>query len=378
MFLALPLMAQKRKAVRQTPKLTPEQLAQQEKLERMTAKTQRILFIDSIVVNKQHFLQHYKLSPEVGSVARYQDFFHTKQQPEAYVYVNELGNSCYLSQEAADSTINLYHSETIDNRWSRPVPLKGINNDNEFQRVNYPFMMGDGQTFYFAAIGDEGLGGYDIYVTRYDSEDNQFLHPANIGMPFNSEANDYMYVIDEYSNLGWFATDRNQPADSVCIYVFEPSQTRQTYSATGLSPQEIASYARIDRIADTWNDSTTLSAALQRLHATTQPKRKQQEVTDFRFIINDNVTYTRLTDFKANGNIQRYKQLTALRKRYQRLLTTLQKARNYYTQASRDERDELRAEILASEQKQHELYLEIHQTEKAIRNTENIILTKNR
>lgn len=222
LLLSLPATAQRRKT---PPRLTPEQQARQAKLERMRTNTQRIMFVDSFVVDKQQFLQAYHLAPEVGQLARFQDIFNTRNQPNAYVYVNELGNRCYLSQEAPDSTVNLYTSETLDNRWSRPVALRGINDDREFRRVNYPFMMGDGQTFYFAAEGDEGLGGYDIYVTRYDAEAGSFLHPANIGMPFNSEANDYMYVVDEYSNLGWFATDRNQTDGKVCIYVFLPSPT---------------------------------------------------------------------------------------------------------------------------------------------------------
>ena len=374
-FLVLPIQAQKRKV----PQLTPEQQAQQAKLERMTQNTQRILFIDSTIVDKQQFLSHYQLAPEVGRLAPYKDIFQSALQPQAYVYVNELGNRCYLSLEASDSTMNLYASETVDNRWSRPVPLKGINDNKQFQRVNYPFMMGDGQTFYFAAEGGDGLGGYDIYVTRYDAEDDTFLHPTNIGMPFNSEANDYMYVIDEYSNLGWFATDRNQPADSVCIYVFEPVQTRQTYSASGFSPESIASFARIDRIADTWADSTALDNALKRLYSV----RHRQAGTplpksDFHFVINDELTYTQLADFKAPDNAQRYQQLTTLRNRYQRLLTTMDKARDYYATACQDERDDLRPELLTSEQKQHELYVEIHRLEKTIRNTENLFLTKNK
>ena len=374
LLLTLPAAAQKRKA----PRLTPEQQAQQEKLERMTANTQRILFIDSMVVDKQHFLDAYKLSPEVGRLARYQDTFHVSQQPNAYVFVNELGNRCYLSQEATDSTLSLYTSETIDNRWSRPIALQGINDGQQFRRVNYPFMMGDGQTFYFAAEGGDGLGGYDIYVTRYDAEENQFLHPANIGMPFNSEANDYLYVIDEYSNLGWFATDRNQPDDKVCIYVFLPPQGRKTYSAEEFSAEDIASFARIGRIADTWTDSTALEAARQRLQAIGQHHSTQPAASELRFVINDDVTYTRLSDFKVPGNAQRYQQLATLRNRHQRLLTTMERAREYYAQASNDEREDLRPEILASEQRQHELYVEIHDAEKAIRNTENLFLTKNK
>jgi len=342
----------------------------------MTDNTQRIMFIDSIVVNKTQFLQHYHLSSEAGKIARYQDFFKTKQQPRSYVFMNEIGNKLYLSLESADSTINLYTSELTDNSWSRPLALRGINDDKQFKEVNTPFMMGDGQTLYFAAKGGDGLGGYDIYVTRYDDEDNQFLRPANIGMPFNSEANDYMYAIDEYNHLGWFVTDRNQPEDSVCIYIFEPSQTRKKYKAEGLTSEEIATYARIDRISDTWTDSLAFNAAIQRLQLARHPKSKMRPASEMRFVINDNVIYTRQTDFKAPDNQQRYKQLTKLNNRYNRLLTTLDKARQYYSKASQDERAEIGPEILASEQEQHKLYVEIHELEKTIRNAENTFLTK--
>lgn len=92
-----------------------------------------------------------------------------------------------------------------------------------YKSVNYPFMMPDGTTFYFAATGEESIGGYDIFVTRFDSESGSFLKAENIGMPFNSTANDYMYAIDEFNDIGWFATDRSQPEGKVCIYIFIPS-----------------------------------------------------------------------------------------------------------------------------------------------------------
>ena len=376
MLLTLSATAQKRKAPK--PKLTPEQIEHQAKLERMTENTQRILFIDSMIVPKKQFLSSYRLAREVGQVARYQDIFHTQQQPDAYVHVNELGTRCYLSLAPTDTTMLLYKSDNIENRWSRPYLLKGINDDAQFQRVNYPFMMGDGQTFYFAAEGGDGLGGYDIYVTRYDADEDQFLHPVNIGMPFNSEANDYLYIIDEYSNLGWFATDRNQPADSVCVYLFLPPTSRQTYSAEGLDIDEIAPYARIDRIADTWTDETVRQQALARLQTVTQREQQEPVSHEFAFVINDDLTYTRLADFRAPGNSKRCQNLLGLRQQYQRLTSVLDKARDYFAQAAPDERDELRSEMLASERTQLQLQRQIQETEKTIRNNEIIFLTKNK
>ena len=376
MLLTLSATAQKRKAAK--PKLTPEQIEHQAKLERMTENTQRILFIDSVVVPKAQFLSAYCLAPEVGQVARYQDIFNSKQQPDAYVHVNELGSRCFLSLAPTDTTMQLYKSDNLENRWSRPQLLKGINDEGLFLRVNYPFMMGDGQTFYFAAEGGDGLGGYDIYVTRYDAEEDQFLHPVNIGMPFNSEANDYLYVIDEYSNLGWFATDRNQPSDSVCVYLFLPPTSRRTYTAEGLDIEEIAPYARIDRIADTWTDDAARQEALTRLQDISKRRHQKTDDHEFTFVVNDDVTYTRLSEFRAPGSSRLFQELQSLRQQYQRLATALDKARDYYAQAAQEERDELRSEILASERTQSQLQRQIHDTEKTIRNSEIIFLTKNR
>ena len=367
-------MAQRRKA----PKLTPEQLEHQAKLERMTANTQRIMFIDSFVVAKANLLSVIRLSPEVGQVSRYQDIFHTNKQPDAYVHINELGSRCYLSLAPTDTTMQLYRSENLENHWTQPQLLKGINDDAQFPRVNYPFMMGDGQTLYFAAEGGDGLGGYDIYVTRYNAEENQFLHPVNIGMPFNSEANDYFYIVDEYSHLGWFATDRNQPADTVCVYLFVPPTARTTYSASGLSPEEIAPFARIARIADTWTDETARQDALARLNAVTQRQHEKPVEQEFAFVINDETTYTRLADFRAPGNLEQFLQLQDLRRQYQQLVSALDTAREQYAQAGNIERSKLHPTILASEQQQYALRQEINNTEKAIRNNEIIFLTKNK
>ena len=372
--LLLPVMAQRRKA----PKLTPEQLEHQAKLERMTVNTQRIMFIDSFVVPKAKLLTTLHLAPEVGQIAHYQDIFHTNQQPDAYVHINELGSRCCLSLAPTDTTMQLYRSEHLENHWTKPQLLKGINDDNQFPRANYPFMMGDGQTLYFAAEGGDGLGGYDIYVTRYNVEEDQFLHPVNIGMPFNSEANDYFYIVDEYSNLGWFATDRNQPADTVCVYLFLPPTTRTTYSASGFSPEEITTYARIDRIADTWTDDTERQAALARLHDVTLRQYEKPVEQEFTFVINDAMTYTRLADFRASGNIERFLQLQDLRRQYQQLVNTLDTAREQYVQAGNAERVKLHSAILASEQQQYALRQEINNTEKTIRNNEIIFLTKDK
>ena len=61
--------------------------------------------------------------------------------------------------------------------------------------------------------------------------DNGFLEPVNLGMPYNSPFNDYMMAIDEYTGVGWFASDRNRIPGKVTGYVFVPSEMRVNVDA---------------------------------------------------------------------------------------------------------------------------------------------------
>lgn len=377
LFVAASADAQrKKKALRvKEPEPTQEELERKEKMDRMIANTAQVLFIDSFVVNKKDFLTRYMLNPEAGKIDTYQHMYNTDRQPNAFVNLNEIGNRCYLSQENNEGIINLYTSEKVGNKWTRPTKIRGINDQKQFKRVNYPYIMGDGETLYFAAEGPDGVGGYDIYTSSYDKENKRFLQPVNMGMPFNSEANDYMFVIDEYSNIGWFASDRNQPEDTVCVYVFQPYEFRKTYDPEKYTPEQIADFARISSISDTWGDPQQLGKAVARLQMTRDRSRQQVKGRDFTFVINDELTYYHLSDFKVSKNVERYHELSTLRARYGKLARALQHARDYYPTASKDEIDELRTQILASEKKQMELYQQIRTTEKTIRNEENYYLT---
>ena len=380
-FLALLLFlqvasvqAQRGKSVRNKP--TEEELAQQEKIARMQAATERVMFIDSMVVDKKDFLRAYRMSSETGTINPTAEFLRDYHSSDSYAFTNELNTKCYFSRQLTDSTSMLYMSEWENGMWDDPVQLAGINDDGQFRTLNYPFMMGDGVTMYFAAEGEGGLGGYDIYMTTYNDESNGFLHPVNIGMPFNSEANDYMYVIDEYDSLGWFATDRRQPEGKVCVYVFVPSAIRQGYDAEEYEPEQIAAFAQIASISDTWTDEQRLRDAQQRLRQHSASRRQMAEQQPV-FIINDRVTYHSVSDFRHPSNAERYKQLTSLFERQQSVTGNLNKARNYYAMATQEERSQLMAEILSDEQLTLQLHEKIHSLEKTIRNDEIIFLTNN-
>ena len=95
-------------------------------------------------------------------------------------------------------------------------------------------------------------------------------------MPFNSPYNDYMYVIDEYNNLGWFASDRFQPEGKVCIYVFIPNNSKQTYNYEAMDQQQMIRLAQIHSLKETWKDKKAVAEAQQRLEAAMSHKPQER------------------------------------------------------------------------------------------------------
>ena len=368
------MQAQKKKkpVVKKAPVVVVEEPEEDPRITEMREATQQIIFIDSVVVAKDDFLSIIQLNPESGKLDAYDQFFRSEGHPENYVYINEMGNKCYFSDENANSQMQLYTLDKLGEEWSDPLALKGIYNG--ISEANYPFMMTDGTTFYFAAKGKESIGGYDIFVTRADSENGQFLKPENIGMPFNSEANDYMYVIDELSNIGYFVTDRRQPEGKVCVYMFIPPTSRHIYNSDAYSDAQLHGFADISRIANTWGKGTERKQALERLKAINKANPTLQSKSAINFIVNDRITYTDISQFQAPDSPDLYRELQSTKKQLKETEQLLEKSRNFYAKAKPEDKRVLRTEILDAERQFVRLTNDVKTLEKRIRQSENNII----
>ena len=122
--------------------------------------TDKVVVFDSIVVDKDRFLTAYPQIGELGKVTLSAD-------GQKATYTTELGNKMYepiniLTDDGKQSsTFKCYIIE--NGKKVSSTILDGLDIVGE---MNYPFLMSDGVTFYFAAKTDEGYGNYDLYVTR--------------------------------------------------------------------------------------------------------------------------------------------------------------------------------------------------------------------
>ncbi|MDE6285580.1 MAG: hypothetical protein K2L99_01125, partial [Muribaculaceae bacterium] len=212
-------------ALRKNRKATiPDELDELQQLSismrNMMDRVEKIEIIDSISVDKADFFRHYRLSPEAGTISTGAK---SGIDEAAIVFKPQCGRELiWAAPDENTGRMQLMEAGILDDGTLDNV--KAIDIDSEAAALSFPFLMPDGITLYYAAESPSSLGGYDIFMTRR-TDDGEYLQPQNVGMPYNSPANDYMLAIDENAGLGWWATDRNAPEGKVTVYTFIPSAT---------------------------------------------------------------------------------------------------------------------------------------------------------
>ncbi len=81
----------------------------------------------------------------------------------------------------------------------------------------FPYVRADG-TLYFASDGHPGLGGLDIFKAEPDGED---WVVSNMGMPINSNYDDFGITFEGSKEKGFFSSNRGQIRGFDAIYAFE-------------------------------------------------------------------------------------------------------------------------------------------------------------
>ena len=97
-----------------------------------------------------------------------------------------------------------------------------INNiENLGQKVNtegqemFPFI-GNENTLYFSSDSQLGLGGLDVFFTK--EVDGKWASARNVGIPVNSNADDFAFSINETSGEGFISSNRSGGKGSDDIY----------------------------------------------------------------------------------------------------------------------------------------------------------------
>lgn len=271
--------------------------------ENFLERVEKIAIIDSITVSKKDFFKSYRLPLSAGSLSGAEGLPSARADVD-YVFTSESGEYKIWAEPDTTGFLHLVEASRLtDGTWSSPSPLDDdLSEDGD---ENYPFMMSDGVTLYYADNGENSIGGYDIMIATRDASDGTFLQPQNMGFPYNSPFDDYLLAIDELNGVGWWATDRNQLGDDITIYVFVTNELRKNYSDD--DEGDIISYARIDDYIATQPEDSDYSELLATIKKIDPDSEKR--VADFHFPMPGGKVYTSYNDLKspqAKNMMKRY------------------------------------------------------------------------
>lgn len=102
---------------------------------------------------------------------------------------------------------------------------------NTAGREMFPYMTGD--TLYFASDGHYGYGGLDIFSTQMKGETN-FTIPENLGIPINSNKDDFSLIFDGETRTGYFSSNRDGGKGDDDIYWFNLVELPKVIDYSGL------------------------------------------------------------------------------------------------------------------------------------------------
>lgn len=311
---------------------------------RLIKRVEEVEIIDSMAVSKKDFLKHYQLSKETGQFSMQTLSTPNKKLVDLVTFITQRGDRKIFS-DWIDNHTRLFTANKLLVGWSKPEYLsENIHSDGD---DNYPFLMLDGVTLYFASNNENSIGGYDIFITRFNSNINDYLTPENIGMPFNSIYNDYMYVVDEVKNIGWFVTDRNQDADKVTVYQFKHRDEKVFVSA-----EDADNLIRAAQLKTYKKGSAPVFVPETAPESVPEISEEPEDIQENEIIcqINDTLSYTSTRQFKSAQALKWWHEWHKITENLNKQNGALQALRSkFLTTEDEKENKRLQAEILSLE-----------------------------
>ena len=107
-----------------------------------------------------------------------------------------------------------------DGSFGKPENLGTVINTEG--RETFPFITKENE-LYFASDGHPGLGGLDVFVSKAE-KDGSYKDVFNVGEPLNSSYDDFSFLINNTTHIGYFTSNRPNGEGNDDIYKFKETK----------------------------------------------------------------------------------------------------------------------------------------------------------
>ncbi len=156
-------------------------------------------------------LQYHENIP----INRLESNFHINEQKNMIIF------GIYRKVKPYDMDLYVTRKNRVSGRWSKPELFSAnISSDAD---ENYPFLTEDGRTLYFSSRGFSSIGGFDVFMSRYDPASGLWSLPTHLPYPINTADDDIQYRLFNGSENGYLVSDRYGTNGGYDIYAVNRS-----------------------------------------------------------------------------------------------------------------------------------------------------------
>lgn len=177
--------------------------------------SEMLVYIDHI----DKFGDIYTSVKKNGAFVKYQPFpEHINKKLEYSGSISADGNTLFFVRaESKGEQHDIYMCRKLPNgNWSEPYKLgEEINTAYD---EDFPYLSTDGVTLYFSSQGHNTMGGYDLFKSTWNPEENTWTKAENLGYPVNTTDNDRSISLTPDNRVGYISALRPGGQGDLDIY----------------------------------------------------------------------------------------------------------------------------------------------------------------
>ena len=177
--------------------------------------SEMLIYIDHI----DKFGDIYSSIKKNGSYLKYTPFpENINNKTEHSASISSDGNSLFIVRaEEKDAQTDIYICRKLPSgMWSEP--LKMGDDINSIYNEDFPFLSADGVTLYFSSQGHNTMGGFDLFKSVWNQEDNTWTKAVNLGYPVNTTDDERSICITPDNRVGYISALRPIGKGDLDIY----------------------------------------------------------------------------------------------------------------------------------------------------------------